>query len=313
MGYFLAASQTLHFTRAAALCGVTQPTLTRVIQKLERELGAPLFARERGTTHLTALGRMVQPRIEDIVARSRSVRKQASLHLRLQGSDLRLGVMCSLGPQRFGALLGRFRAAERGVDISLADATPDRLAELLLQGDLDAALMVQPEAYHERLKPEPLYVERFLVACAPGHPFAARRSITMRDMDGQSYLSRINCEHRDVLREHLSTAGARLASACRSEREDWIQCLVAAGMGVCFLPEFSAVQSGLVLRPVEDAPIARQVCLVTVAGRRWSGTLRRGAAPHALRSPRCKRPAACAAGIVSIGTAHEGCATGPAS
>jgi DNA-binding transcriptional LysR family regulator len=275
MAYFLAASQTLHFTRAAALCGVTQPTLTRGIQKLEKELGAPLFVREGGTTHLTALGRMVQPRIEDIVARSRSVRKQASLHLRLQGSDLRLGVMCSLGPARFGALLGRFRATQPEVDISLTDATPDRLSELLLRGELDAALMVQPEACHDRLKPEPLYAERYLVACAPSHPFAARRSIAMRDMDGQSYLSRMNCEHRDVLRDHLHAAGARLVSACRSEREDWIQCLVAAGMGVCFLPEFSAVQSGLVLRPVEDAPVARQVCLVTVAGRRWPTPLAR--------------------------------------
>jgi DNA-binding transcriptional LysR family regulator len=273
MTYFLAASQTLHFTRAAALCGVTQPTLTRGIQKLEKEFGAPLFAREGGLTHLTALGRMVQPRIEDIVARSRSVRKQASLHLRLQGSDLRLGVMCSLGPARFGALLGRFRGNQPGVDISLTDATPDRLSELLLQGELDAALMVQPEAYHERLKAETLYAERYLVACSPGHPFAARRSIAMRDMDGQAYLSRINCEHRDVLRDHLKAAGARLVSACRSEREDWIQCLVAAGMGVCFLPEYSAVQSGLVLRPVEDSPVARQVCLVTVSGRRWSAPL----------------------------------------
>lgn len=291
MGYFLAASKTLHFTRAAALCGVTQPTLTRGIQKLEKEFGAPLFAREGGTTHLTALGRMVQPRIEDIVARSRSVRKQASLHLRLQGSDLRLGVMCSLGPQRFGAMLGRFRLAEPGIDISLADATPDRLAELLLQGDLDAALMVQPEGFHERLKPEPLYSERFLVACAPGHAFGARKSIAMRDMDGQTYLSRINCEHRDVLRDHLAAAGARLVHACRSEREDWIQCLVAAGMGVCFLPEYSAVQAGLALRPVSDSPVARQVCLVTVAGRRWSTPLTRFV--EALRRTRFAPPAIC--------------------
>jgi LysR family hydrogen peroxide-inducible transcriptional activator len=290
MTYFLAASQTLHFTRAASLCGVTQPTLTRGIQKLEKELGAPLFAREGGTTHLTALGRMVQPRIEDIVARSRSVQKQAALHQRLQGSDLRLGVMCSLGPARFGTMLERFRAAQPGIDISLTDAPPERLAEQLLQGDLDAALMVQPEAYHERLRAEPLYAERYLVACAPNHPFAQRRCIAMRDMDGQTYLSRINCEHRDVLREHLAAAGAQLVHACRSEREDWIQCLVAAGMGVCFLPEFSAVQAGLVLRPVADSPVARQVCLVTVAGRRWSGPLSRFV--EALRRTRFSAPPA---------------------
>jgi DNA-binding transcriptional LysR family regulator len=95
----------------------------------------------------------------------------------------------------------------------------------------------------------------------------------MRDMDGQVYLSRMNCEHRDTLREHLQAAGAKLVTACRSEREDWIQSLVATGMGVCFLPEFSAVASGLVLRPVEGAPVARRICLVTVSGRRWSSPL----------------------------------------
>ncbi|WP_203075164.1 LysR family transcriptional regulator [Falsiroseomonas ponticola] len=273
MRYFVAVCETLNFTRAAEQCGVTQPTLTRGIQKLEAELGAPLFARERGHTHLTSLGRLVQPRIADIVARSAHVRKQASLHLRLQGAELRLGVMCSIGPARFSRFLQSFRADRPGIDLSLVDATPQRLSEMLLDGDLDAALMPQPEEYAERLKIEPLYAERYVVACAPCHPFAARDAIRMRDMDGQAYLSRLNCEHREVLAERLVEAGATLVRAACSEREDWIQSLVAAGMGVCFLPEYSAVQPGLVLRPVADAPIARHVALVTVAGRRWSPSL----------------------------------------
>jgi DNA-binding transcriptional LysR family regulator len=273
MRYFVAVCETLNFTRAAEQCGVTQPTLTRGIQKLEAELGAPLFARERGHTHLTALGRMVYPRIEDIVARSAHVRKQASLHLRLQGAELRLGVMCSIGPARFSRFLQGFRAERPGIDLSLVDATPPRLVERLLDGELDAALMPQPEEYAERLNMEPLYAERYVVACAPAHVFAQRDSIRMRDMDGQAYLSRLNCEHREHLAERLQDAGATLVRAACSEREDWIQSLVAAGMGVCFLPEFSAVQPGLVLRPVEDAPVARHVSLATVAGRRWSPSL----------------------------------------
>jgi LysR family hydrogen peroxide-inducible transcriptional activator len=273
MRYFVAVCETLNFTRAAELCGVTQPSLTRGIQKLEAELGAPLFARERGQTHLTALGRLVQPRIEDIVVRSAHVRKQASLHLRLQSAELRLGVMCSIGPARFARLLRGFRADRPGIDLSLVDATPSRLSELLLDGDLEAALMTQPDAYAERLDAEPLYAERYLVACAPTHPFAQRDAIRICDMDGQAYLSRLNCEHREQLADRLQEAGATLVRAACSEREDWIQSLVAAGMGVCFLPEFSAVQPGLVLRPVDDAPVARDVSLVTVAGRRWSPPL----------------------------------------
>jgi DNA-binding transcriptional LysR family regulator len=271
--YFLAVSRTLNFTRAAEQCGVAQPTLTRGIQKLEREYGGPLLARERGYTHLTALGRLVQPQLEEIVARSSTLRRQAQLHARLEGADLRLGVMCSIGPKRFGPFLSAFRARRPGVEILLSDATPERLGERLLQGEFDCAITAMPEGYADRLKAEPLYAERFVVACSRSHPFAARRSITMREMDGQTYLLRMHCEHREVLSDALAAAGATVKRACRSEREDWIQSLVAAGMGVCFLPEFSAVQPGLAVCAVEDSPPAREICLLTVAGRRWSGAV----------------------------------------
>ena len=55
-----------------------------------------------------------------------------------------------------------------------------------------------------------------------------------------------------------------------SEREDWILTLVAAGMGICFLPEFSNTIPGVISRPVIEPSIEREVCLVTIAGRRWS-------------------------------------------
>jgi len=59
--YFLAVAGTLDFARAAERCNVSQPSLTRAIQSLEAELGGPLFHRERGNTHLTELGRIIQP------------------------------------------------------------------------------------------------------------------------------------------------------------------------------------------------------------------------------------------------------------
>ncbi|WP_372621266.1 LysR family transcriptional regulator [Falsiroseomonas sp.] len=273
--YFLAVCRTMNFTRAAEQCGVAQPTLTRAIQKLERELGGLLVARERNLTHLTPLGRLVQPQLEELATRSRNLRRQAQQHARLDCADLRIGVMCSVGPQRFGRFFSRFRADHPGVEIMLADATPERLAERLLQGEFDAAVTVVPAGFGERLQVEPLYAERFVVACGPDHPFALRNSISMRDMDGQSYLMRINCEHTEVLEEALRAAGAKLVLAARSEREDWIQALTAAGMGVCFLPEFSAAMPGLVACRVEDSPVARQVCLLTVAGRRWSAAMAR--------------------------------------
>jgi DNA-binding transcriptional LysR family regulator len=271
--YFVAVCETLNFTRAADICRVTQPSLTRGIQKLERELGGPLFARERGHTHLTALGRAVRTQLEELIACSDAVERQAEQARRLASADLRLGIMCSIGPSRLAAMVRGFLARKPGVALSMLDAEPAQLVERLLEGELDAALLARPELAEERLNAETLYVERMMVACAPGHRFEAMPDLTMAAMNGETYLVRVNCEQRATLAEALRDAGARINVAVRSEREDWIQSLVAAGLGVCFLPEFSPTIPGLVLRPVTDAPPAREICLVTVAGRRWSPAL----------------------------------------
>ena len=63
--YFLAVCETLNFTRAAQKCDVTQPALSRAIQQLEDEVGAPLFRRERNLTHLTDLALLLRPRLQE--------------------------------------------------------------------------------------------------------------------------------------------------------------------------------------------------------------------------------------------------------
>src|ERR671933_236265 len=127
--YFLAVCRTLNFTRAAEQCNVTQPALTRAIQKLEGELGGLLFSRERGNTHLTDLGRLVQPHLEEVMARTRAAKEQATRFLRLESAQLRVGVMCTIGPLRFVGFLNRFRADCPDVELMLTEAVPERLSE----------------------------------------------------------------------------------------------------------------------------------------------------------------------------------------
>jgi len=98
--YFLALSRTLNFTRAAEICNVTQPALTRAIQKMEDELGGLLFSRERSNTHLTELGRLLQPQFEAMIEKAESARQIATRFLRLEGAQMTLGVMCTIGPLR---------------------------------------------------------------------------------------------------------------------------------------------------------------------------------------------------------------------
>ncbi|MBY0250390.1 MAG: LysR family transcriptional regulator, partial [Methylobacterium organophilum] len=75
--YFLALASTLNFTRAAELCNVTQPALTKSVQKLEQELGGELIYRERNLTGLTDLGKEVLPMLERTLASADAVRRRA--------------------------------------------------------------------------------------------------------------------------------------------------------------------------------------------------------------------------------------------
>lgn len=65
--YFLAVCDTLNFVSAAARCGISQPALTRAIQKLEAEFGGALFRRKGNRTQLTSLGRLLRPRLERVL------------------------------------------------------------------------------------------------------------------------------------------------------------------------------------------------------------------------------------------------------
>ena len=90
--YFVSLCSTLNFTRAAEACHVTQPALTRAIQRLEEELGGPLFQRERNLTQLTALGRRMRPLLEQTLAAAEAAKEHATRFKRTELAMLRLGL-----------------------------------------------------------------------------------------------------------------------------------------------------------------------------------------------------------------------------
>src|ERR1700757_1711190 len=115
--YFLAVADALNFTRAAEQCSVSQPALTRAIQQLEEEMGGLLLRRERRLTHLTDFGRLLEPHLRQLAADADSAKTTAKRFLNLQQAQIRLGVMCTVGPARFIGFLAGFGAANPGCDI----------------------------------------------------------------------------------------------------------------------------------------------------------------------------------------------------
>src|SRR6201991_4568649 len=94
--YFLALARTLNFTRAAEQSNVTQPALTKAVQKLEQELGGELIHRERQLTQLTDLGRLVLPMLERAYAAAQSVRTSADQFQRKEIAPLKIAIGSSV-------------------------------------------------------------------------------------------------------------------------------------------------------------------------------------------------------------------------
>jgi DNA-binding transcriptional LysR family regulator len=264
--YFLAVCEMLNFNRAAERCHVSQPALTRAIHKLEDELGGLLFRRDPPPTRLTDLGQLMRRHLTDVLHQTDTAKATARRFLQLEAAPMTLGVMCTIGPRRFIQFLSEFRHQQPGIQLTLVETVPGCLTERLLDGALDVALMAQPGPFDPRLQAAPIYREPFVVAFPAGHRFAEHERVEVSEMGAESYLSRVNCEFGDHLDQVCRGHGVVIESAYRSEREDWIQTMIAAGMGVCFMPEYSATHPGIMTRPIEPA-VVREVSLVAVAGR----------------------------------------------
>src|SRR5258707_13260696 len=96
--YYVALCKALNFTRAAEAGNVTQPAVTRAIQRLDEELGGPLFQRERNLTQLTELGRLMRPLMEQTLAAADSAKLHAARFRKAELASLRLGLLPSLSP-----------------------------------------------------------------------------------------------------------------------------------------------------------------------------------------------------------------------
>jgi DNA-binding transcriptional LysR family regulator len=265
--YFLAVCETLNFTRAAETCNVSQPSLTRAIKGLEDELGGPLFRRERNNTHLTGLGEMMRPHLTQVLIETDAAKERAKSFARLDDVELKLGMMCTIGPRRFVPFLQSFRERHPKVRLLVQDGSNVQLQERLAQGEIDVAVYGQPEEMDERFHASRLYDERFVIGVGPGHPFDKQNAVRCRDLHDQAYLNRTQCEYFGHAGKVFRANGAKTRIVFRSDRDDWVQSMALAGLGFTFIPEFAVTVPGLRVRPLIEPEIVRTIQVVTVRGR----------------------------------------------
>lgn len=142
--YFVAVAETRHFTRAADLVHVAQPSLSQQIKSLERELGADLFLRARGNITLTDAGEALLPLARRILADADTARHEVQELAQLRSGRVRLGATPSLCTGLLPDVLRAFHDRYPGIRLLIEEGGSHDLVRELARGALDLALVVLP-------------------------------------------------------------------------------------------------------------------------------------------------------------------------
>jgi DNA-binding transcriptional LysR family regulator len=272
--YFLNLADTLNFTEAAMRSGVSQPTLTRAIQRLEQDLGGTLVYRDGKDSRLTALGREIRAEFAEIADREQRVRAISLNRVRGRRETLTLGIVNTIAPALITGFVSHALRQMPMLELVLQPITRDEGMERLLGGQIDGCFCTDPIAGNSKIATVEMFRERLLLAMAQGHSLASQNSVSLPELSEQPYLDRLQCEFRTRVQNHLRERAIIMVPRLRSEREDLIQQAVAEGAGVCMLPERSAIVNGLVLRPVDTLDLSRTVAFQSISGSGTAAALR---------------------------------------
>jgi DNA-binding transcriptional LysR family regulator len=274
----------LSFTQAARQCNVTQPSLTRAIQLLEKEFGGYLFHRDRTKIRLTELGEIVKPYLQEAWERAQAAKKEAKGHVSRAETQLSLAIMCTIAPALLIHMFARFRANRPDIKLDLIDGTAQSIEEQLIGSKTEAAIYCRPDrSLDPRLNYLPLFREQMMIVLPAEHRLAGRDTIEIKDLAGERYVQRSFCEFNDMVDNVFDDRGVDCETVYRSDRDDWVLAMIASGFGFGFFPRHSISSPAVVARPLVKPEFWREVCLTTVKGRPYSRAV--GALVHeAMRS-----------------------------
>ncbi|WKD60196.1 HTH-type transcriptional regulator GltC [Corynebacterium ciconiae DSM 44920] len=261
---FMAIARNQHITATADELGMAQPTVTRVLQRVEREVGAQLFERRGRTLVINTRGDTLRRAAEAIIARYDATRLDISRLLDPEHGTIRLDFMHSLGTWMVPDLIRDYRRAHPGVHFALHQGPASALIERVHADEADLALVgPQPRgAEAAELHWRQLYRQPLAVACPLGHPLAAAgpEPITMQEVDGQAFIAtKLGYGTRQLLDELVAEAGITAPVAFDSMELSTVAGLVSAGLGVALLPmndpylTGGTAQQGFILRPLRPA------------------------------------------------------------
>ena len=261
--YFVAVAQEGSFSRAAEKVRVAQPSLSQQIQKLEAELGQPLFDRLARRVNLAEAGHGLLPFAQRVLNELNSARRFVADRGKAPAGPVKVGVLPTIAPFITRHLVRRTREQLPEVALSVIENVTDEMVQLADRGELDFAIIstCRPGVglHIERWAEEPL-----LAALPEGHPLAKRSDVAWRELRDESVLllHESHCLSRQIQkwcaqhRIHQKRIGALQLSTLLE--------MVAASAGISLVPSMSAMghRPGVVFIPFRGVVPRREINLL---------------------------------------------------
>lgn len=184
---FVVLAQELHFLRAAARLGITQPALSQQIARLEAEVGATLFQRSRRKVALTDAGDVFLRDAHAILGRMQQAVATAKRAAGGQSGRLSIGFVEATAFTILPQLVSSFQAASPDVALTLTEMVSTDQAAALRADRIDIGLL-RPIVPEPGLTTMPLMREAYVVALARGHWLAEADAIDPADLAGERFL-----------------------------------------------------------------------------------------------------------------------------
>ena len=234
--YIVAVAQERSFGRAAAKCFVSQPALSVAIQKLEDELGAPLFERGKNEVTITPVGERIVEQAQKVLEEAARIREIAQAGRNQLVGLLKLGVIYTVGPYLLADLIPALHARAPQMPLDIEENLTENLEAALRTGRIDAAIIALP-FQPPGISTDFLYEEPFQVVVPHGHKWAKRKSIAPDELPAEHTIL-LNVGHcfRDQVLDACPELNRADAQVTRTNSLETVRNMVASGLGVSVLP-----------------------------------------------------------------------------
>ncbi len=232
--YFLQVAERGNFTRAAEDMTISQSALSRSIQKLEEELGQPVFERKTRAVTLTEAGVLLQSRAEQILTILADTK--AEITDDGQSGRVRIGAIPTIAPYFLPDLLRQFSSEFPNAALIVQELTTDALLKSCTQGEIDLAILALPVPA-KYLEFEELFEEELLLVLPPDHPLTEMPKIGLADVEPFPFvlLDEAHCLSDSIV-SFCRNRSFQPVAVERTSQLAMVQELVSLSHGVSMIP-----------------------------------------------------------------------------